>query len=156
MAHQYRHWEGYNRMTKAVQPFGPIFEDVPLDPDLGYPAGTAVRIRVNPTKAQWSAWLAGSLPQSDETETQKADREVALIAALHALYRECDLPGFDFSTPEATRATWDNPDVPDEFWIFLLQLPWQVIATRREAILKNATRSSPPPASTTTSTTTTE
>jgi hypothetical protein len=144
-------------MSKPITtPFGPIHESVPLDPALGYPAGTAVRIRVNPTKAQWKAWLDGSTPAPNETDAQKADREAALLSALHALYQACVLPGFDFSTPDATRATWDNPDVPDEFWIFLLQLPWQIIATRREAILKNAMRSSPPPPSITTSTTTTE
>ena len=136
-------------------PFGPIYEDVPLAPDLGYPPGAAVRIRVNPTKGQWQAWLDGSTPVPGETAEQKAAREVLVLAALHALYAEARLPGFDFSTPEATRATWDDPDVPDELWVFLLQLPWEVIAKRREAILKNVSRSSPPPASTETSPTAT-
>jgi hypothetical protein len=143
-------------MTKNQSPFGPVYEYIRLDPELGYPDGTGVRIRVNPTKAQWAAWLDGSTAKPGETEAARAARQVALLAGLHALYGACDLPGFDFSTPEATRATWDSPDVPDELWVFLLQLPWSVIATRREAILKNALRSSPPPASTETSTTTTE
>jgi hypothetical protein len=129
-------------------PFGPIYEDVPLSPDLGYPAGTAVRIRVNPTKAQWQSWIDGSTVPPGETLEQKAVREVLVLAALHALYGAATLPGFDFSTPEATRATWERPDVPDELWVFLLQLPWEIINKRREAILKNVSRSSPPPAST--------
>lgn len=137
----------------TATPFGPIHEDVSLDPALGYPAGAAVRIRVNPTKAQWQAWIDGSSPAPGETDEQKEVRQVVLLAALHALYAESRLPGFDFSTPEATRATWDSPDVPDELWVFLLQLPWEIVAKRREAILKNVQRSSSAPDSTGISTT---
>lgn len=136
-------------------PFGPVYEDVPLGPDLGYPAGAVVRIRVNPTKAQWQAWLDGARPAPAETPEQQAAREARVLEALHALYGEVRLPGFDFSTPEATRATWDRHDIPDELWVFLLQLPWEIIAARREAILKNVQRSSRPPGSTETSPTTT-
>lgn len=136
-------------------PFGPIYEDVPLDPALGYSAGAAVRIRVNPTRTQWQAWLDGNKAAPDETTEAKAAREATLCDALSALYGEPRLPGFDFTTPEAARATWADPDLPDELWVLLLNLPWSVIAARREAILKNALRSSPPPASTPTSTTTT-
>lgn len=127
----------------STTPFGPIYEDVPLDPSLGYPAGAAVRIRANPTKGQWQAWLDGNSPAPEETKEQKEVREVVLLSALHALYSAAALPGFDFSTPEATRTTWDAPDLPDELWVLLLNLPWTVITARRDAILKNALRSSP-------------
>jgi hypothetical protein len=139
----------------SATPFGPIYEDVPLDPALGYPPGTSVRIRANPTTAQWKAWMDGANTAAETAaETPearaaaKAARDARLITALTALYGAASLPGFDFSSEKAAAATWAREDIPDELWSFLLSLPWSVIAARREAIQKNVLRSSPTQGST--------
>jgi hypothetical protein len=134
----------------SATPFGAIYEDIPLDPALGYPAGVSVRIRVNPTTAQWNAWMDGAdtaaetAAETPEAQAAaKAARDARLISALAALYGSASLPGFDFSSEKAAAATWARDDIPDELWSFLLRLPWSIVAARREAIQKNVLRSSP-------------
>jgi hypothetical protein len=134
----------------SATPFGAIYEDIPLDPALGYPAGASVRIRVNPTTAQWNAWMEGANTEAEEAaETPEAKaaakvaREARLIVALMALYGTMNLPGFDFSNEKAAAATWARTDLADELWSLLLRLPWAIVAARREAIQKNVLRSSP-------------
>lgn len=118
-----------------------IYEECRPPVDLGY-ADLAVPVRVNPTKAQWQAWIDGTNWRSDETPEERTAREVKLLHALHSLYGSRPIaPGLDFTTPEKARQTYDNPDVPDEVWYWLLDLPWAVVAKRRATILKNGSGS---------------
>lgn len=138
----------------TTKPLGAIEETIPLPADLGYPEGSAVTIRVNPTKAQWDLWNRANDPPPEtatdaERKAHAAERPRLMAQALHALYRGTILPGFDFSSEAAAKATWERTDVPDELWLFLLQLPWKVVADRRERILKNVIGSSALPNSTT-------
>jgi len=126
-------------------PFKPIYEDVPIEPELGYGESATIRIRVNPTKGQLAVWS-----QANDLAAKLSDdeRRALWVQTMHAFYAECRLPGFDFSTLEAAGATWDSPEIPDELWLYFLQLPWEIIDRRRKAILKNVTRSPETPDST--------
>jgi hypothetical protein len=58
-----------------------------------------------------------------------------------AVYGTSHVEGFDFSTPDASLATFELPDLPDELLLWLYMLPQALWAARQEDVKKKLPRS---------------
>jgi hypothetical protein len=155
------------RKGEQAIPFGAVYETIETPPELGYDPPIRVIIRANPTAGDWERWneanaMAPTKPDKpiaeavDQAEADRLEREWAryhrdtatrrllICKALCTLYHRTPevCPELDFSTERSTEILWDNKDIPDELWLWLLSLPWDVVARRREIIMGKTNRAS--------------
>lgn len=138
--------------------FPRIYTDEPCPLD-GY-EGYRFRVLANPTGAEKTDWSLGHLgrdgcadcaelgtltsKQGDATKTYCADCQEGrdrLGRASVAIYGTSHVEGFDFSTPEASLATFSQADIPDELLLWLYMLPQALWAARGEDVKKKLPRS---------------
>lgn len=94
--------------------------------------GYVFRLLLNPTQAEINDWQLGALGGvtsgcADCTATTYCDRCQGLRArmgrAAVAIYGTSHVEGFDFSTPDASLATFSMPELPNELLLWLYQVP---------------------------------
>lgn len=106
-----------------------IYDEATPPDELGEQyADLRLRVLLNPSKAQWQAFLDALQTTADPA---------AVGRALHTFYGTTPAEdGWDFSSPQAAQATLDQDDMPDEVAYWLLQLPFEITRRRRELLAK--------------------
>jgi len=106
--------------------FPRIYGTIPCPLD-GY-AAYSVRLLMNPTRAEQDAWY--------DALNNPAPGMAVVGAAAVAIYGETRTAGLDFATTDASRATLDNPELPNELLGWLFRLPGAVWAARMDDMKK--------------------
>lgn len=135
--------------------FPRIYTDPPIACPLAGYEGWSFRVLLNPTGQEKTDWWNGGVGQSDCPNCQATEAGRRYCAAcqaerdrwgrvLPAIYGTSHAAHFDFSTPEASLASIEQPDLPDEFLAWLLRLPTALWAARMDDVKKKL----PPPSTT--------
>jgi hypothetical protein len=123
--------------------FPRIYTDVacPLD---GY-EGYTFRVLANPTGAEKTDWAFGSLGDPDCADCKASKRAYCadcttardrMGRSASAIYGTSKAAGLDFSTPEASLASFSLAELPDELLAWLYMLPGALWAARSEDVKK--------------------